>query len=106
MRRVLRRRFGPLDYFVLHQCGCLVGTYALVRGDMWTRTSSCPPGEELRDIGVAVANLTDYQRPNGAYHRKRLDAVVVRLLKQRIRRALGRQPGVSQNNTLALTAAD
>jgi len=87
MRRVLNRKFGDLETFLDDDgCGCLVGSYGLVKG----KRRAPPIYSEDYQVGVLVAELTDFcgdtPRDNC---RKRSDAFVVRLLKQRIRKALG-----------------
>ena len=95
MRRVLNRKFGNLElYLDGHDCGCLVGSYALVKGEAWTtlrQGHAAPPEGRDAAVGVAVAELTDYRgcSTEHACERKRPDAFVIRLLKQRIWRALG-----------------
>lgn len=97
MRHVLNRSFGPLNYFIGPggDCGCLVGSYGLVRGDSWVNNieshNGPPRGTKARAAGLRVGQLC-YLKGNNKAVRKRSDEFVVRLLKQRIRRALGLAP--------------
>jgi len=95
MRRVLNRKFGDLTYFISDggACGCLVGSWMIVRRE----PGSYPADTVARHIGVRVLALTQ-QRPRivgdglCSFGRKRPDTFVVRLVKQRIRKALGIAP--------------
>ena len=95
MRRVLNRKWGSLsEFFDGNKCGCLVGTYALCREATVGAAYKLLSGHRLHYmIGVNAWRLVWHRR-------KRLlalpmttwseaEAYVVRLLKQRIRRALG-----------------
>ena len=100
MRRVLNRKFGPLESFFTndHTCGCLVGSWALARGD-----TDYAYDDEATRVGIAVAGLTEYGGFSADVRHKRPDAFVIRLLKQRIRRALGLAP--QPRETLALVGS-
>jgi hypothetical protein len=106
MRQVLTRRFGDLSCFLDwedgRRCGCMVGTYGLIRRDRWVREYVHPAMDsEDFQVGVRVEELTVLNHARG---RKRHDAEVIRLLKQRIRKALGLSVA-RRNETLALTEA-
>jgi len=118
MRRVLGRKFGDLQDFIGDdgKCGCLVGSWELENGhwsghDPETHFRS----EEESDIGYMVHALTlPYRhgvmprsriyRHHALNGRKRPDAFVIRLLKQRIRKSLGihpvEVPGVRESVTV------
>ena len=101
MRRVLGRRFGDLQKFSKDGHGCLIGTFELETLGLVQLGRS----QADQRVGYAVATLTrSYATPSQGLaavyrafphfcgRRKRDDAVVVRLLKQRIRRSLGLAP--------------
>ena len=101
MRRVLNRKFGDLTYFISDggACGCLVGSWMIVRHEPGTY----PADTVARNIGVRVLGLTQRSPKilsDGtglcSLGRKRPDAFVVRLVKQRIRKALGITPAVRE----------
>jgi hypothetical protein len=114
MRHVLNRSFGPLKQFVTadQKCGCLVGSYGLVRGDDWAfsrtyetgDTGGAPPKgtwyshpwRSTRRVGIHVAQLC-FLKGNIGAARKRPDEFVVRLVKQRIRKSLGLAPTHTEN---------
>src|SRR5947207_2832488 len=88
MRRVLNRRFGGLHYFFGEDgtCGCLVGSYILEGGQQAHRYENGVSEAIPTIIGFKVLDLTVHRKSRLV---KRSDAFVVRLLKQRIRKALG-----------------
>lgn len=109
MRRVLGRKFGDLSQFfgVDGKCGCLVGSWELESG---RGRYSMERTKEDEHVGNLVYSLTRrYQSPAETapqwsvevryphlfgedLNPKRPDAFVIRLLKQRIRKALGLAP--------------
>lgn len=88
MRRVLGRKFGHLSQFIQlddDKCGCLIGSWGIESG---TRTAWEHPYRpalltEEYVVGCRVMSLTNWRRP---------DALVIRFLKQRIRKSLGLAP--------------
>ena len=102
MRRVLNRKFGDLDSFIEQdgKCGCLVGSWMIERDPSTNRYNVLDADRDAKYVGYAVANLCDYGG-DGARDRlgaweKRPDAFVIRLVKQRIRKALGITPVVRE----------
>lgn len=105
MRRVLGRRFGELAVFIEAdgKCGCLIGSWGIESGevaqpDRWVKAEFrnygmlLVPTLSTEDaVGGRVNNLT-YCRGSSCRPRKRPDAFVIRLLKQRIRKSLGLAP--------------
>lgn len=103
MREVLRRKWGNLGTFFDHdikECGCLIGTYEVVRGttaeerhDLTNQSfrALCGFGEPTGKIriGWRVFNLCFHMRKGRMLTPRREQAEVVRLLKNRIRRSLG-----------------
>jgi hypothetical protein len=113
MRHVLNRKFGNLESFLDGDgCGCLVGSYALASNARWAANYAPDPDSEDFQVGVRVSELTDFCGDTWRDNcRKRSDAFVVRLLKQRIRKALGSlmlkddiSPEQTENNTVFQSA--
>jgi hypothetical protein len=103
MRKVLGRKFGDLNVFFDddRNCGCLVGSW-----EIESNTDSLGRPEVDEEIGNRVSAMT-YQYASPPRHgqswqreyphiasgeRKRPDAFVIRLVKQRIRKSLGLAP--------------
>lgn len=105
MRRVLNRKFGPLNRFITEdkKCGCLVGSWALESGQLAGYAPSSGMAQRNYDIGLHVNALTMSPPSRRRYVRNRsycspisrspeTERRVVRLLKQRIRKSLGIAP--------------
>lgn len=100
MRRVLNRKFGPLNHFVSadDKCGCLVGSW-LIESHQLPAQRGPKAGTLERKIGLKVYGMV-YYRPRISEwgisllnnRRRRSEGSVVRLVKQRIRKALGLTP--------------
>jgi len=113
MRRVLERRWGNLATFVDDdkRCGCMIGSYALDGASWFTRHMPGDLNQRIRAtladrdrrIGWRVFWLTLARGGNTiGVRRKRPDAFVIRLVKQRIRKALGIAP---QREAVSFTLA-
>ena len=110
MRRVLNRKFGDLGTFVEldGRCGCLVSSWMLERDasiDRRTYHVVLDANRQAERVGYAVAQLCDWAGKNARERqgtwRKHPDAFVIRLVKQRIRKALGIAPQREAAFTLA-----
>lgn len=83
MRRVLNRKFGQLTHWIGadNKCGCLVGSWAIERGDYRPAQSL---GLEIPEIAIGCRVCAVGERRGGP--------MTIRLIKQRIRKSLGLAP--------------
>lgn len=99
MRRVLGRKFGDLGNFFEPdgKCGCLVGSYLMEsRG----QHAGFVIEEDGQAIGYQVAFLGGWLTGKSGGSFKYGDSLAIRLLKQRIRKALGLAPSHRETEVL------